>query len=160
MNKRCPKEQELSAYMDQALSHHGMARVRRHVENCAVCRDKVAALQQADEMIRLLPEFSPSAGFDTTFWSKVAWVDADRRKTFWPFSWMERFLLGWRPVLAAGLTAGVVAGFFLCIRPDPRPSFEEVFISDNLELFSEFELIEHLDLFENWKAIQSLEGQG
>lgn len=160
MNDKCPREKELSAFLDQALSNSGMDRVRSHLKDCAVCRGKLAGWQQTDEMIRHLPELSPSAGFDTDFWNKVAREEAKRRKTFRRATWMERFIFGWRPVLAAGLTAGVLAGLFLFIRPDPGPSYEEVFISDNMELFSDFEMIEHLDLFENWEAVQSLEGQG
>ena len=60
----------------------------------------------------------------------------------------------------AGGPCGVLAGFLVLRQAAPEPSAEEVFIADNLEMLGDFELIQRLDLLENWEAIQSMKEQG
>jgi anti-sigma factor RsiW len=47
--RRFPEE-HLSGYLDRALTQGEAQRVRIHLENCAVCRDEVAALRQLREV--------------------------------------------------------------------------------------------------------------
>lgn len=160
MIRACPKEDILSAFPDQALSQFQMDRVQRHLQTCAVCRNRLAtltdAVRQTDEMIRGLPQMSPSPGFDDAFWEKLA-VSTDKRKL--PL-WLERVFYDRRPVFAAAMTVILLAVLVLFPSDDPAPTAEEVFIADHMEMFEELELIERLDLLENWESIQAMEEHG
>ena len=37
------------------------------------------------------------------------------------------------------------------------PGIEDVFIAEQIELFQDYEIIDRLDLLENWEAIASLD---
>jgi len=156
----CPQEDILNAFLNRALSRSRLEKVRGHLKGCAACRSKLEALaqdyQRMDEMIRGLPQMQPSPGFDAAFWRKVTDIEDHRRRRFR----LDRFLSGWRPLLAAGATAGVVLAFML-FRPGPSiPTVEEILIADHMEMLSDFEIIEHLDLLENWDAIQAMKERG
>lgn len=164
MSRNCLNENILNAYLAQALSAFRMRRVRKHLESCESCRRKLSDLayqyecqsERVDEMIRSLPEIAPSPGFDAAFWRRVAELDRKHGRT----GWFERLLHDWRLVLATAATAGLVAAVII-IRPHyPAPSAEEIFIADHMEMLTEFDLIERLELLENWEAIQAMRKEG
>jgi anti-sigma factor RsiW len=156
----CPKEEILSAFADQALSQARINQIRRHLQICPVCRNKLTALtqefQQMDAMICSLPEMDPSPGFDAVFWNKVAQVENQRGD----LKWLKWFFCGWRPVFAAGVTAVLVTALWIVSSEYQTPTPEEIFIADHMEMLGEFEIIERLDLLENWDAIQAMKEQG
>ncbi len=160
MRQDCPNEKTLSDYLDQALSISRMKGVQYHLEICRECRRKLADLGSAydrmDQMICDLPEVAPSSGFDERFWRKVAQLEKQRNRP----TWMERFFFTWRPLLAAGAAAALVT-MFVVFRPSYSDfSREEIFIADHMEMLKDLELIERLDLLENWEVIQAMKGRG
>jgi len=156
MTTPCPKDETLSAFFDQALSPLQLDQVREHLAGCLACRHKHAGLHRADAALRELPGLTVSPGFDGAFWAKVAALDESRRAP----SWWRRFPVGWRPLLVAGLAAGVVAALFFGRPGAPAPTAEEVYLSENLELFSNYELLRQMDVLEHWDAAQNQQKQG
>jgi anti-sigma factor RsiW len=156
MIDHCPKDPILSAFMDRSLSRAALARVRDHLQACADCRRKLAALEHTEEMIRALPRIEPSDGFDGAFWKKVARYEEAHRRP----SWLQRWIIGWKPALAAGLAAGLVAAFLVFHQAHRSPTAEEVFIAGHMEMLNDMELVQHLDLLENWEDIQEMKEQG
>jgi hypothetical protein len=109
-----------------------------------------------DEMIRNLPQMIPSPGFDAAFWSKIAQVESKHRR----FLWLKRFVYD-RPLTSGiGVTAVLMVALFIFLSSYSDPTEEEVFIADHMEMLKEFELIERLDLLENWEAIQTIKEHG
>jgi hypothetical protein len=140
--------------MDGELSGEKAARVRSHLETCEDCRKEIESFQIVDSLFLGIREIEPSGGFERSFWRKVA--DIEEKKThrsFWGFVFS-----GWRPYLATALAVVLVAGFFfLRGRSLPGPGPEEILIAEQLELLVDFDLINQLDLLENWDAIMTLE---
>jgi hypothetical protein len=128
-----------------------MHQVRRHLERCAACRRAVARFGQADQWLRDLPAVEPSAGFDAAFWRQVAALEETRGPSWRRWPWLR-----WRPLLAAGLSAALLAGVWFYGRPEPPWTPEERFMAQNMELLNDYELIRDLELLEDWEAIQAM----
>ena len=105
----CKDESLLSALMDEALPAKHAAAVRRHMESCAVCRQRFEALQHTDAMLRDMEPLEPSPEFEQTFWRKVAELGENRPQR----SWLRFLLSGWRPLLATGVMAGLMAAILI-----------------------------------------------
>ena len=58
----CPRPEDLSAYVDQALPPREQARLARHLPGCPLCRARIDALQALRADLSALP--SPAPGFD------------------------------------------------------------------------------------------------
>jgi hypothetical protein len=114
----------------------------------------LAALQAADAMIRDTDAIEPSATFESSFWGKVSALE--RRK---PPAWKRWLQPGWRPAVAVGLTAGIVMGALILAGNRSAPSLEEVIISENIELLTEYDLIRHLDILENLDVLEAMKEQ-
>jgi hypothetical protein len=54
---------DLSALLDGELSAEQEAAARAHLDGCASCRDELAAVEDARQMLRALPFVDPPAGF-------------------------------------------------------------------------------------------------
>ena len=138
--------------MDGELSQAQQEMLHRHMETCPQCRERFQALQKTDAMIREMETPAPTADFDRTFWRKVA--DLEDRRTKHP--WLRFFLTGWRPVLATGVAAGLAAVIFISTGRDQGLTPEEMFIAQNVELLRNFDVIDQLDLLEQWDAVQTM----
>lgn len=156
MNSHCPKDLEISAYLDQALPAPEARRLRDHLQACAACRGQLEGLRQADSALRDLPGITPSPKFEAAFWGKVAQLPEERGRS----TWRDRFLLGWRPLLTVGVAAGLVAAVLIYQNPAAVPTTEEVYLAENVELLNELELIEDLELLENWDLVRQPKEQG
>jgi anti-sigma factor RsiW len=150
----CGNDGLLSAYLDNELGDTERLQVSGHLETCAKCRDQLAALQAADAMIRDTDAIEPSATFERSFWGKVSELDR-RKKPAWKH-WLQP---GWRPAMAMGLTAGIVMGALILAGHRKAPSLEEMIISENIELLTEYDLIRHLDILENLDALEAMKEQ-
>ena len=148
----CKDETLLSALLDGELSPEHAMVVRRHVDRCPECRALFETLQQTDGMIREMAPVEPSVDFDRIFWRKVDELEEHGRRR----SWLRYALTGWRPVLAAGLAAGLAAVVFIHSGHERKPTREELFITQNMELLQNFDVIEHLDMLEQWDAIETM----
>lgn len=148
----CKNESLLSALIDDELPQELGAAVRWHMEDCPECRQRFEDLQKADVMIRDMETIEPSADFERTFWRKVD--DLERRGK--DRSRLVSLLTGWRPVLAAGAIAALIAIFLIYPGHNGRLTSEEMFIAQNMELLQDYDLIENLDLLEQWDNIQAM----
>jgi len=155
MSAACIPEKVLSAYLDRALSDPTTRQVQDHLAGCTGCRQRMADLQQADDMIRALPSISPSAGFDAAFWRKVADIEERRARP----AWYETLFGGWRPVLVTASVVLLVAGVFVYQQIHRKPTVEEIFMVENQDMLGDLELIEQLDMLEHWEDIQAMEEQ-
>lgn len=99
----------LNAYLDGELSGNTMISVRRHVEDCDVCRAELEAMRQVKSMLANLSEPEPSPEFAARLHDAV----------FTPRS-PFRFQTTWR---WASLGAAVTAlGLFWAMRSGEAPS--------------------------------------
>jgi anti-sigma factor RsiW len=144
----CKDERLLSALIDGELPEQDMAAVQRHLAGCPQCRQRLEALQRSDAMLRGLESLTPSADFDRSFWRKVDDLQKAEAGRFRPRYWLS----GWRPVLAAGLAAGLVIAVFLHGHQKQAVSAEEISIARNMELLQNYDMIDHLDMLENLDA--------
>ena len=152
MGNPCQDETILSAYMDGELSQDHAQSVRRHVAGCDLCRQRLAELKTADAMIQGMRVVEPSADFDRTFWRKV-----DQLETHDSGRWWTRWLYPvWRPALATGLAAGMAIAVFILTGSDNGVGIEERFIAENIEMLDDYDLLQHLEILENWDAMDAM----
>lgn len=154
MKNICGNNGLLSAYLDNELDDARRLQVSGHLESCADCRKRLAALQAADAMVRGCDVIEPSATFERSFWSKVSALE--QRK---PPAWKRWLRPGWRPAVAVGLTAGIVMGALILAGSRRAPSLEDVIISENIELLTEYDLIRNLDILENLDVLEAMKEQ-
>lgn len=154
MKKICGNDGLLSAYLDNELLDTERLHVSKHLETCAKCRKQLAALQSADAMIRDSGDIMPSATFEQNFWGKVSALERQKQP-----AWKQWLQPGWRPAMAVGLTACIVMGALILTSSRKAPSLEEMIISENIELLTEYELIRHLDILENLDALEAMKEQ-
>ncbi len=151
MKDICGNNSLLSAYLDNELDDVRRLEVSGHLEGCAECRRQLAALQAADAMIRDADAIEPSATFERRFWSKVSALERHR-----PPAWKRWLQPGWRPAMAVGLTAGIVLCALILAGDRKAPSLEDIIISENIELLTDYDLIRHLDILENLDALEAM----
>lgn len=93
----CPRHQEVSAYMDDAMDPREKAHFQRHIDGCQACRGHFEALLALRTQLRALP--SPVLGFD------LAAQFEDRLRAAPVRSKLPRWrVLGWA---GAGMTVAV-----------------------------------------------------
>lgn len=143
----------LSAFMDGELPDAQAQAVREHLTHCDACQQQLAALTAADELVRDVDAIEPSAGFERTFWNKVAEMET-RQANRW---WTRLNLTTWRPALAMGLVAGIAMGLFVMRMQEEGVSLEDRFMADNVELLNDFDLIHDLEILENWEVLEAME---
>ncbi|RJP92414.1 MAG: hypothetical protein C4518_07105 [Desulfobacteraceae bacterium] len=163
MKKTCninPKmNQLLSAFADGHLSEKDRSLVVRHLEACDLCRDEYAAIQSIDRLLRKSEELEPSANFADSFWRKVDAMEAAKERKAW-FNWRD---WGFRPVWAAAAATLVIAsGVFLYHRTpfralDDAGDSTGLLIAEDIDLYDDFEVVQHLELLEQWETISSME---
>ncbi|MFZ5569368.1 MAG: anti-sigma factor family protein [Thermodesulfobacteriota bacterium] len=149
----CPYDKWLSRYMDGELSEEKNTQIRIHMNTCDACRREFDVLAGLDARLRSLPEIEPSEGFERAFWKKVAeWEESRAKRKGWAV--FGRF---WSPVLAGALAmAVVVLGIQLFSRGTPVPSWEEMMMAEQMEFLLDYDLVRHLEMLENWEAINQV----
>jgi hypothetical protein len=58
--------------------------------------------------------------------------------------------------MAAGLAASIVLGVLMISGPEPDLSRDEMAIAENMELLMDYDLIRHLEILENWDALEAM----
>ena len=154
MQPTCKKTPLLSALVDNELTGRQKDALLAHMENCPVCQKEIAALKQVDHLVREIPQIEPSTGFNHQFWTRAE--QADRKKAGAWHAW----LFNWRSMATAGLSAGLAVGLYLGIfyhgNNDVPINQEDLFMAENLEFLSDYEVLNHLELLEYWDAINAM----
>jgi hypothetical protein len=149
----------LSAYADGQLSEKDRNRVAHHLEVCDLCRKEFAAIQLLGRLLCAGEELTPSLGFAAGFWRKVDDMEKIKAGGSW-FRWRD---WGFGPAWAAAAATIVLVFGVLLYRQTPYRSLENVgetpglLIAEDIELYEDFEIIQHLDLLEQWKTLSSME---
>jgi anti-sigma factor RsiW len=154
MNKNpCDNEALLSALLDGELPAATEADVRRHLEICPRCRQRLEILRQADTAVQGIPPIEPSEDFERSFWGRIDELEGQGRRSERLFS---RIFGRW-PAMAAGLTAAGLLFLLIYTGREADLTPEEVFIAQNMELLQEYDMIEYLDILEQWDVFESME---
>ena len=106
----CPRDTDLSAYVDHMMKPPERARFNGHLQACPICQQRLDDMTALGTSLRALP--SPQLGFDLA----AQWNDRlhtrplGRRPARAGAGWR-----GWMPVGLAGLTTGLalVSGLWL-----------------------------------------------
>lgn len=146
-----PTEQ-LTAYLDGALSGAERAEVAAHLGQCGACRaehDRLAAVVGA--LSRLPPPPPPSPTFERRFYARLAaerprprLTLADRLGAGWPGAWR------W---FAPGL-AGAVATALVLVYAGGRHRADEAFLASHLDLFESYEEVVTLGTIDSPEDVQ------
>lgn len=106
--------ESLGAYALRALPPSERAAVARHVDDCPICAEELAGLQQAAAaLLESVPQVDPPAHLRRRIMDAVQPEAARPRRRAQRPSFGERFSLGWAVAGAALAVAGGVAGFAL-----------------------------------------------
>jgi predicted anti-sigma-YlaC factor YlaD len=101
----------LSAYLDGELSGHECLQIRDHLCGCADCRSEETQLRSLKQMLRGLPTYTPSEGFEDRLVANV--IRRTERRSIFTLGLDWRFASG-----LAGLAA--IAAFALFKVTEPR----------------------------------------
>lgn len=148
----CKNKNLLSALADGELPADQAEAVRRHLDNCPLCRKDFENLEHTDDLIRHMPSPALSADFDRRFWNRVA--EMDERRSTW--QGLRFWFTGWRPLVASGLAAGLVAMMTLFFARNTDITPEDLFIAEHIELLDNIDVIEKLDMLEQWDEIAGM----
>lgn len=165
ISKPCHVTEMISAFMDGELSHKDKLFVDQHLKDCAVCRKEIDALRSLDNLLCDIKPIEPSMDFSRRFWKEVDVRTAKKA----PWSIFKDFSWGWRPSLVSAAAALlIVSGSFMAYR-STTPALEPFglgpsgldptgqLIAQNMTLYSDYEIINNLELFENWEEIMNQE---
>jgi hypothetical protein len=109
---------ELIAYRDGELSKQERLRVADHLRGCPACMREERALTRVEHLLTSLPSVTPSAGFNATFWQRLAQeseVEPESRLARWWREWTSSWQLA--PALAAAASVVVFLGYLLSSAP-------------------------------------------
>jgi anti-sigma factor RsiW len=149
----CKNENLLSALIDDELPQELGEMIRRHLDTCPRCRQRFEDLQKTDTMIRDMATLEPSANFERTFWSKIDNLKNRSKNHLRLIS----LLTGWRPVTAASAIAAMIVAFLIYTGHHGGLSSEEIFIAQNIELLQDYDLIDHLEMLEQWDIVETMQ---
>ncbi|MBC2714377.1 MAG: hypothetical protein HF978_03625 [Desulfobacteraceae bacterium] len=155
MKKSCNVTDLISPFIDGELSPKDNASVLQHLESCAICRKEYDALKSVDKLLCDIKPLEPSFDFAREFWKKVDTLEA--KKSRW--SILKNLSWGWRPALGAVAALLVIAsGSVIYYRSAPTTLDPTgMLIAENITLYSDYEIINSLELLENWEEIITLE---
>jgi hypothetical protein len=148
--------ERISAFRDGELPDEQAAAVRRHLDECPDCRKEYETLTSMDNLLRSVPDVSPSVDFSRNFWKKI---DAMESRGVWGSNFFKGLFSAWRPSLAAvSALVILVAGSIFFYRSGPETNDPtQSGIAENMTFYGDYEIVQNLELFENWEEITSLE---
>lgn len=100
-------------YCARRLEADVTARLDRHVEVCAECRDFVSAQRMVNAALEAYQDFTPrvSDDFDRLLYARI---EAEQQESWWKRAWRKFFEAGepvsWKPAFSAAAACLVVAG--------------------------------------------------
>lgn len=100
----------LSAYLDGELSGQECLQVREHLCGCKDCREEEQQLRSLKHMLRGLPCYTPTQGFEDRLVSNVMRKSERRRVLAWNIDWR----------LAGGFAAAATIAAFALLQATER----------------------------------------
>ena len=126
--------EDLTAYLDGALTPVERRRVEAHLATCPACRLEQGTLAAAIARLARTPRAAASPAFEQRFYARLA-ADASSARVAWPsFEVLRRW---W---LAPGL-AGLAVVFGLWIHGGAGGGTDEPLVAEHLELFESYEAV-------------------
>jgi len=158
MNKQCAYSKQISLLIDNELTEVQTQQMLKHLEDCETCRQELAGLQAVDNMLGYLREIEPSPQFDQKFRQKLNLLK-EAKRSWWEFFTFSAWRL--RPTLAVTAAAAMICAGILFWNDQRRPQLNstEFLISEDIEFYSDFDIVNQLDLLENWDDIISTSEQ-
>jgi anti-sigma factor RsiW len=158
MNQPCPYSETISALIDGELSEDQAKQTRQHIDQCGKCHQEFNRLRSLDQMLSGIGGIEPSSRFEPEFWQKIN-ILKEKKKKRWSFQGVASWIF--RPSVAfAAVVAAICAGIMFSSEPKtPKWNPVEFSISEDLEFYSDMDMIDQLDLLENWDGIMSMREQ-
>ncbi len=154
MGKNCRKYSLLSGYIDGELSPDDSNDMAAHIEQCEFCQREMSRIQQADSLLMGIKEIEPSESFDRTFWKKIDVLNEPTHR--WDLTRFMTGTLRWRPYAVSGALACFLIIVIIFGKTGYEPDINEMMVAENLELFQEYDVVNRLDLLENWDVISEM----
>ena len=146
---------ELVALLDDQLGPDARERVEAHLADCPGCQAELAALRNALGVVDALPATAPAADLQARFEARLARERAGFLGASW--AWLRR------PVPALAMGSGLAALALVAVlvmRPgDLAEGQIDAAIVNNMELFTDYEAIQHLDLLEDMDVLEALDDE-
>jgi anti-sigma factor RsiW len=154
---RCERREELVAFLDNELSPTQRSSVAAHLEECTLCREELLILGNVVEKLVHLEATEPSPDLARRFKQRF---QTEQRPGF--LQALSDFLTLPKTRVLVGasclaLLTGLATVFLRAEKPLENP--DEVMIAQNLELLSDYEAIESLEILENLDVISAMEDE-
>lgn len=149
--------ENIPGYFRGLLSQAEQESWEHHLTSCPDCRREVAEEQKLTQFLDAWEIPAPRLGFETRLAKRLE--EAKRPGG----NWLERLLGGVhvRPAITGAMAAmfiAAVATTFWLINRNPLPAKPaELMMVQDMDMLKDLEVIQYLDLFENWEEIESLE---
>jgi anti-sigma factor RsiW len=158
MNQPCPYSEKISELIDGELQADQAKQLRQHIGKCGKCNVEFNRLQSVDQMLSGIVDIEPSSRFEPEFWKKINALKEKKKKR-----WLFQGIASWvfRPSFAvAAAVAAICAGIIFSVEQKP-PQWNQVefSISEDYEFYNDMDMIDQLDVLENWDGIMSMREQ-
>lgn len=158
----CRYEKMISAFLDGELSESDAEKLLSHISDCSDCRLAMETYAAMDRRLNAMPQIDPSGEFDKRVFAEIAAFEAKQDRLKQLFGWI---LHSWR--LPAALATAALLVFFVIVYPglhpvmnpgvsvkgETAPSMDETMMAEQLEFFQQYDVINNLELLENWEAV-------
>lgn len=149
MKHSCRHSAMLHSYLDGELPEDQGQFVETHVESCGVCANELRSLQKLKVLLQDDREIRVSPDYDAVFWKKVRAVEEKRlgnRLWRWVGNW------NWRYALAPACALVVLFAGLTLMRENGSAPFAEMGMVDQMDLLSDYDIVDNLDLLEQVAA--------
>jgi hypothetical protein len=167
---RCSDVRELiSSFVDKELSPDESKNFNAHVASCASCRKELDDSIRISKLMSNIDEIEPQENFIERFYEKVR---NNKKESILDkiFGIFDRYVF-LKPALGFAAAVSIIIGgsYYISqiekVGTDQSSMLQEmnldeeeiISIAGNIELFSEFDLIENLDGIENIEIVEQLD---
>jgi anti-sigma factor RsiW len=144
---------ELVALQDGELPEGSRAEVERHLQGCPSCRAEQEALRALGATLARAPVSAPGTELREQIWARL---EGERDPGL--AARLRAFFGRPIPILVASASLAAIAAIVVLLGRSAAPPVSPVdaTIAGHLELFTDFEAIEQLDVLEDLEFIESL----
>lgn len=149
MKHSCRHSDMLHSYLDGELREDQSQFVETHVKDCGVCANELRSLQKLKTLLQDAGEIRVNPDYDAVFWKKVRAVEEKRlanRLRRWVGNW------NWRYALAPACALVVLFAGLTLMRENKTSPFAEMGMVDQMDLLSDYDIVDNLDLLEQVAA--------